>query len=172
MFNKKKKHWYNHKPNYKRMDSQAGDNMQANTDTGKPETQSAPVLTEELSAVPSIQEPLPLKNISLSDDNPLATLSPAEGKKEEPSTDVQCKICNMPIRNHYTAIRRKESGELSHFDCVLRELSKENLPKLGKFKRIYYIGSGDFAIVKEFYDKRGHLKNYEIIEKINYENKA
>ena len=78
----------------------------------------------------------------------------------------------MPIRNSYTAIHHKESGNLAHFDCVLRELAKENNTKLGRYKKIYYIGAGNFAIVKELYDKRGHFKNYEVLERIAYEKKG
>lgn len=90
----------------------------------------------------------------------------------EPTTltePVNCPICNMPIRNQYTAMHQQNTSELVHFDCVLRELSKEHNAKLGRARKIYYIGAGSFAIVKELFDKRGQFKNYEIIEKINYE---
>jgi hypothetical protein len=80
-----------------------------------------------------------------------------------------CQICNMPIRSLNTAVHHKVSNELVHFDCALRELSKEFNPKLGRFKKIYYIGAGNFALVKEIYDRRGHLKSYEVIERIPYE---
>jgi len=165
MFNKKKKHWYNQKPNYKRA---TGDQPEekipdhaAMPETTATQVQEAPQpfiepesMEQPLSEQPLSEQPSPF---------------PAVGND---SVDEICKICGMPIRNHYTAIRRKTADGMSHFDCVLRELSKENSPKLGKYKRIYYVGSGDFAIVKEFFDKRGHLKSYEILEKINYETKA
>ncbi len=82
-----------------------------------------------------------------------------------------CPICNAPVRNIYTAIRHKEAGELVHFDCVIRELVKDYRHKLGKNLRIYYIGAGDFAIVKEIYDKKGYLKTFEVVERIEYEKK-
>jgi hypothetical protein len=80
-----------------------------------------------------------------------------------------CQICNMPVKSIYTAIRHRETGEFVHFDCVIRELIKENSSKLGKNLKIYYVGSGNFAIVKEIYDKRGFLKTFEIVERIEYE---
>lgn len=97
---------------------------------------------------------------------------PQNPQAPQAQSDVRtCQICNMPIRSLNTAVHHKTSGELVHFDCALRELSREFYPKLGRFKKIYYIGAGNFAVVKEFYDKRGHLKNYEIVEKIPYEPK-
>ena len=80
-----------------------------------------------------------------------------------------CPLCAMPVRSHYTALRHRESGELAHFDCIVRELAKENSSKLGKGRRIYYIGGGKFALVKEIYDRRGHFRSYEVIEKFDVE---
>lgn len=154
MFNKKKKHWFNQKPNYKKGSiNQPDEKSIVNTeaDAPSPEPESTPRETPASSEFPEVleqaapEQPAP-------DQEPLQTTA----------GDVICRICGMPIRNHYTAIRRRVTDELTHFDCVLRELSRENSPKLGKYKRIYYVGSGDFAIVKEFFDKRGHLKGYEI----------
>ncbi len=170
MFNKKKKHWYSHKPTYKRenKDAPAENALQPVSEVNEPPLEESSEL-QESSPEDQKKDQIPEEpvNTAAESRDPAAEIT-----ESAPSADVQCPICTMPIRNRYTAIRRKESGELSHFDCVLRELSRENSQKLGKFKRIYYIGSGDFAIVKEFFDKRGHLKNYEIIEKINYENRA
>ncbi len=83
----------------------------------------------------------------------------------------ECPICKAPIKSIYTAIRHRETNELVHFDCAIRELVREYKHKLGKNLRIYYVGAGDFAIVKEIYDKKGFLKTYEIIERIEYEKK-
>jgi hypothetical protein len=80
-----------------------------------------------------------------------------------------CPICNLPIRNVFTAIRQKESKTLCHFECVLTELNKEFTPKLAKGKQIYYVGAGQFALVREVTDKRGNLRTYEILERIPYE---
>ena len=82
-----------------------------------------------------------------------------------------CSICNAPVKSIYTAIRHRETGELVHFDCIIRELVKDYRHKLGKNLRIYYVGAGDFAIVREVYDRRGNLKTFEVIERIEYEKK-
>ncbi|MGC8765291.1 MAG: hypothetical protein ACP5QT_05335 [Brevinematia bacterium] len=96
----------------------------------------------------------------------------ANNNFEKDSTVIStCSICNAPVKSIYTAIRHKETGELVHFDCVIRELVKEYKHKLGKNLRIYYIGAGDFAIVREIYDRRGYLKSFEVIERIEYEKK-
>ncbi len=89
----------------------------------------------------------------------------------DPNAPV-CPICEAPIRNVLTAIRHKESGNLAHFDCIIKVIRTENTEKLGKHRRIYYIGAGNFAIVRERYDKRGRLRNYHIIERISYESKG
>jgi hypothetical protein len=185
MFNKKKKHWYAGKPNYKKV---PGEDQQDNA--GKPAMDAPDGLPPAVPAAEAagMDPAVPAGTTRPADTTgpagaaaPPETVSTAGNAAPEgpagpaapagPAGDVICKICGMPIRNHYTAIRRKISDELTHFDCALRELSRENSPKLGKYKRIYYVGSGDFAIVKEFFDKRGHLKSYEILEKINYESK-
>ena len=163
MFNKKKKHWFQSKPHYKR-----GNNT---SETGNNE--------EELIREPQIDDKDNNESLQKNEEAVMNTPIQANNIILESKTNANgdnttvnpavCSICNMPIRNQYTAIHHKNTQELVHFDCALRELSRENFSKLGRYKKIYYIGSGNFAIVKEFYDKRGHLKNYEIIEKINYE---
>ncbi|MCX7820771.1 MAG: hypothetical protein N2258_03755 [Brevinematales bacterium] len=91
--------------------------------------------------------------------------------EEKGETISECPICKAPIKSIYTAIRHKDSDQLVHFDCAIRELVREYKHKLGKNLRIYYVGAGDFAIVREIYDKKGFLKTYEIIERIEYEKK-
>lgn len=82
-----------------------------------------------------------------------------------------CPVCNEPIRSVLTAIRHKESGQLAHFDCIVKDIRAASGDKLGKHRKIYYIGAGNFAIVRERYDKRGRLRSYHIIERISYESK-
>ena len=82
-----------------------------------------------------------------------------------------CPLCSLGIKNPFTAIRQKESKELCHFDCILKEITTENAAKLGKNKSIYYVGAGKFAVVKENLDKRGNFRSYDILEKIEYEKK-
>lgn len=85
-------------------------------------------------------------------------------------TGIQnCKLCNMPVKSIHTALRYRDTDGLVHFDCALRELIREYKNKLGRNLKIYYVGGGDFAIVREILDKRGFLKTFEIIERIEYE---
>lgn len=83
----------------------------------------------------------------------------------------KCVVCGVIIRNIYTSIKHPEKSGPAHFDCVVRELAKSNLTKLGRGKNIYYIGGGNFAIVRENYDRRGRFRSFEVIEKIAYEKK-
>lgn len=88
---------------------------------------------------------------------------------EETEAKVICPICEQVIQHLSTAIWHKEHAIPAHFDCVLKELVQTYQEQLGKHRRIYYIGKGQFAIVKETFDKRGQLKSYQIIERIPYE---
>ncbi|MCX7882402.1 MAG: hypothetical protein N2314_04175 [Brevinematales bacterium] len=80
-----------------------------------------------------------------------------------------CPLCNYPIKKFYTTVRHPAHDTLVHFDCALREIFQQYKSRLARDQRIYYIGAGRFAIVKEIRDKRGNLKNYQIVEKIEYE---
>ena len=82
-----------------------------------------------------------------------------------------CSICNSPVKSIYTSIKHRDTNEYVHFDCVIRELIKEYRHKLGRNLKIYYIGAGDFAIVREVLDKMGYLKTFEVVERIEYEKK-
>ncbi len=185
MFNKKKKKWFNTKPHYKRgpndvnpmpQNFQSGNQNDDNSIVNHAENDfNGPVSDFEDS---EINSPIPEEIIfngeaSINKDQANVNSSIAtkelSGNQNIAGGIFVCEICNMPIRNQYTSVHHKISGSPVHFDCVIRELSREYYSKLGRFRKIYYIGAGNFAIVKEFYDKRGHLKNYEIVEKISYE---
>ncbi|URA11066.1 hypothetical protein [Thermospira aquatica] len=84
-------------------------------------------------------------------------------------TQNVCPICNYPIKKFYTTVRHPLHDKLVHFDCALREIFQQYKTKLARDQRIYYIGAGRFAIVKEIRDKRGNVTSYQIIEKIEYE---
>lgn len=80
-----------------------------------------------------------------------------------------CPVCNSVIKNVTIAIKHRDSGEPAHFDCVLKQLRIENQDKMGKKRKVYYVGGGEFAIVKEKFDKRGRLKSYHVLERLSYE---
>ncbi len=89
---------------------------------------------------------------------------------EEVAKGLLCPVCEKPIRNIAMAIRQKESEKLAHFDCVLKQMHSQYHSRMSRNRRIYYIGSGNFALVKEQYDKKGQLKSYRVLERIDYEN--
>jgi len=98
--------------------------------------------------------------------------TPPQGETQEvesPENQPVCPICHYPIKKFYTTVRHPSHDALVHFDCALRELFQQHKSRLARDQRIYYIGGGRFAIVKEIRDKRGNVKDYQIIEKIEYE---
>lgn len=108
---------------------------------------------------------------SYNDKNKINTTEKKIEEQEEiinnnETNNIICSICNNPIRNTYTAINFDSKSNLVHFDCIINYLTEKHKEKLNKFRKIYYIGNGNFAIVKEIFDKKGLLKTFEIIEKI------
>jgi len=101
----------------------------------------------------------------------ITTSETEETTAEVASTENQsiCPLCNYPIKKFYTTVRHPTHDALVHFDCALRELFQQHKSRLARDQRIYYIGAGRFAIVKEIRDKRGNVKSYQIVEKIEYE---
>jgi|GEM_PF-2350034 hypothetical protein len=96
-------------------------------------------------------------------------LSEVSSENAPSTAEAICPLCNYPIKKFYTTVRHPTLDALVHFDCALRELFHQHKSRLAKDQRIYYIGGGRFAIVKEVRDKRGNLKSYQVIEKIEYE---
>lgn len=94
-----------------------------------------------------------------------------EIERDTPEGEIICPICNSVIKNVTIAVNHHESGTPAHFDCVLKQLRQQHRNKLGKNRKVYYIGGGRFAIVKEKYDKKGRFRNYHVLEKIEYEDR-
>jgi len=160
--NKKKKNFYR-KPHYRRQSEEEKKQHKEEIET-KSSNENHLFSSPEITLKDASNENLnyEIMNVTKTEESDLV-------QKEATIKEISCSICKLPIKNYYTAIRHGNGDEMVHFDCALRELSREHGSKLGRFKKIYYIGAGNFAIVKEFYDRYGHLKNYEIIEKISYE---
>lgn len=198
---KKKHFHHNQKPHYTRQDQQPGNGQgqtppagdgnnpgqdQANAAAPAPgNAQAQPVKDDVViypfksKSNPRPADPFPKRHPAnppaAAPSEPFQSLNPNIDPNDVPNPEGQpvkiCQICNMPIRSVNTSVRHKVSKEPVHFDCALRELSKEFNSKLGRFKKIYYIGAGNFAVVKEIFDRRGHLKSYEVLERIPYEEK-
>lgn len=180
--NKKRRRWYNnrnrHKKNNPNQQNPSGgqpNNGQQNRNERKPggnqpRPQQQPNQNQQNRRPPVQQPPQPPVVREYVEIPPeLMPDRPPSVDPELIANPNNCPLCQMPVRSYFTALKYKDTGELAHFDCILRELNKEHAAKLGKGRRIYYIGGGKFALVKEIYDRRGHFKSYEVIEKFEVE---
>jgi hypothetical protein len=79
----------------------------------------------------------------------------------------KCPICNRPIREFYTAITHKDSEVPAHFDCVLREIKKQE--ELSQNEKICYLGNGSFGVIT-FRTPNSPIK-FLIRKRIQYETK-
>ena len=101
-------------------------------------------------------------------ENSIFNLEPPPVEEGEKSEFI-CPICEKPIKHLDSAILHQPDGQPAHFECVIKEIVENNRNHLGRHRRIYYIGSGQFAVVKELYDRRGRVKSYQVIHRIPYE---
>jgi hypothetical protein len=78
---------------------------------------------------------------------------------------IVCPVCKGRISDTLTAIRERVSGQLAHFDCILKLLRDER--KLSGGDKIYYLGGGNFGVVSE----RRSRDRFDLIirERIEYE---
>ena len=98
-------------------------------------------------------------------------LEPSKKLQELEKAENICPICDKPIQGLIFALKHGPTGQFAHFDCVMGEIQKTKPDLQQKGRKLYYIGSGNFAIVREIFDKRGRLKNYTILERITNEPK-
>ena len=77
----------------------------------------------------------------------------------------QCPFCGENIRDLKTAIARREDGEPSHFDCVVKALAEKE--DMQKDEKIWYLGNGSFGIVKERPNSRNN--KFFVRKRIQYE---
>lgn len=75
-----------------------------------------------------------------------------------------CSICGKNIRDLSSAITEKASGEPAHFDCVIKNLAKNETVK--ENEKIVYLGNGKFGII---HYENNQNKNFQIIKEIEYE---
>ncbi len=178
---KNRNYWRNRR-NKKRGDRTQGQNASSGQLGNQPnpqnqsQNQNRNIQNNQQRPQPQPQRPEPPREpVILPDD--IQTLEPLEasilefkpGETEEGPAKVICPICEQAVQSLSTAIWHKEHGTPAHFDCVVKELVQTHKDSLGKHRRIYYIGKGQFAIVKETFDKRGQLKTYQVMERIPYE---
>jgi len=90
-----------------------------------------------------------------------------EPRKQENIVYEICPFCEKEIREPLYALKDKESGKNVHFECIQKRVAS-SLTLAGD-EKLYYLGSGNFGIVKE---KRQFGKNkIMIIQRVQYEEK-
>ncbi|MGM0431249.1 MAG: hypothetical protein ACQEQU_00885 [Spirochaetota bacterium] len=80
---------------------------------------------------------------------------------------VYCTICGRPIDSISQAIGGPEKDQISHFDCILKQLREEEELKEGQ--KVSYIGNGNFAVVE--YSNKNFTGGFTVIKRIPVENK-
>ena len=88
-------------------------------------------------------------------------------KRPENTWQPDCPLCGKSIRNINIAIEEQKSKQPAHFECIMRDLTKE--VTLGPQERLHYLGSGCFGIVK-LQEGKG-LSSYSIVRRIQYEDR-
>lgn len=78
----------------------------------------------------------------------------------------KCPICHKSIHEYFTAITYKESDNPAHFDCIIKEIKKEE--ELASNEKICYLGNGSFGIIT-FRNPSSPIK-FLIRKRIQYEN--
>jgi len=90
-------------------------------------------------------------------------------RKRIVNIQMDCHICENPIRELISAIAYGPEGEPAHFDCVLKKLKEER--NLGENEKIQYVGNGSFAIVERKSPTPENPLEIMIKERIIIENK-
>ena len=77
---------------------------------------------------------------------------------------ILCSVCGKNIRDLSSAILEKNSGEPAHFDCIIKEIAKNEEVK--ENEKIVYLGRGKFGII---HSENNQNKNFQIVKEIEYE---
>jgi hypothetical protein len=80
---------------------------------------------------------------------------------------LKCPICHKSIHEYFTAITYKDSDSPAHFDCIIKEIKKQE--ELSSNEKICYLGNGSFGIIT-FRNPSSPIK-FLIRKRIQYENK-
>ncbi len=75
-----------------------------------------------------------------------------------------CSICGKNIRDLSSAITEKNSGEPAHFDCIIKEIAKNEAVQ--ENEKVVYLGHGKFGVI---HYENNQNKNFKIIKEIEYE---
>ncbi len=89
-----------------------------------------------------------------------------EGEIQKPDIPLpQCPFCGKPIRDIYSAIAGRETGEPSHFDCILKDIRDQE--PLQADEKVCYLGKGSFGIIQN--RSGGGSPRFTIRKRIQYE---
>jgi hypothetical protein len=80
---------------------------------------------------------------------------------------VICSICGKNIESITQAIGGPDKDQVSHFDCILRQLEEEE--KLIPGQKVSYIGNGTFAVIE--YKNKNYTGGFTVLKRIVIENK-
>lgn len=86
-------------------------------------------------------------------------------RSDDDKNASKCPLCDKPVRELHNAIHHKDSGQPSHFDCVLKQLAQTE--SLAANEKICYLGKGSFGIVR--YQKMSSSFPFIIRKRIQYE---
>jgi len=90
-------------------------------------------------------------------------------KSNQPSNKnrfvILCPVCHKPVRDLFTAIAYNLNEKPAHFDCILKQLKKNE--ELLNNEKVYYLGNGSFGIIA-FRNPSSPIK-FLIRKRIQYE---
>jgi hypothetical protein len=86
---------------------------------------------------------------------------------QEKAPPVVCSICSKNIDSITQAIGGPDKDQISHFDCILRQLESEE--KLQPGQKVSYIGNGTFAVIE--YKNKNFTGGFTVLKRIVIENK-
>ncbi len=79
----------------------------------------------------------------------------------------ECPRCGRPIEDLAAAINDRETGEPTHFDCVIERIAEGE--SLGEGDKVIYIGGGRFGVVH--FENPNDLKRFQIRKTVQWEEK-
>ena len=92
--------------------------------------------------------------------------NPQREKSEENKTIYKCGICMLDIQDLSSAIALPQSGNPSHFDCVLKKIKESE--NIGEKEQLVYLGSGNFGVVENT-SLVSQTSGFKILKKISFE---
>ena len=80
---------------------------------------------------------------------------------------AKCPVCGQSVRDVLTAICAEDGQSPAHFDCILKEIGKNE--SLANREKVCYLGKGCFGIVR--FEGGANSTRFSIRKRIQYEPK-